>query len=83
MSTINKSIEKTGRVVLLDTARKLGGVMPEIVSRIQEKSVDFLDGPILRIGSENAPWPYNKNLEEASLPDVNSVIESFRESYKI
>ena len=83
MPTINKSIEKTGRVVLLDTARKLGGVMPEIVSRIQEESVDFLDGPILRIGSEDAPWPYNRSLEEASLPDVNSVIESFREGYKI
>jgi pyruvate dehydrogenase E1 component beta subunit len=61
----------------------LGGVMPEIVSRIQEESVDFLDGPILRIGSEDAPWPYNRSLEEASLPDVNSVIESFREGYKI
>ena len=57
--------------------------MPEIVSRIQEESVDFLDGPILRIGSEDVPWPYNRNLEEASLPDVNTVIESFRKGYKI
>ncbi len=83
MLTINNSIEKTGRVVLLDTSRKLGGIMPEIVSRIQEQSVDFLDGPIVRVGSENTPWPYNRNLEESSLPNVNNVIESFREGYKI
>ena len=67
----------------MDTSRKLGGIMPEIVSRIQEQSVDFLDGPIVRVGSENTPWPYNRNLEESSLPNVNNVIESFREGYKI
>ena len=83
MVSIDKSIEKTGRVVLLDTSRKLGGIMPEIVSRIQENSVDFLDGPIVSVGSENTPWPYNKNLENYSLPNVDNVIESFREAYKI
>ena len=46
---INNSVQKTGRALLLDTARKNGGVMAEIATNINEDSGDYLDGPILRV----------------------------------
>ena len=63
--TIEESIKKTNKLVAIDTSRKNGGIMAELVSNIQEKFLDWLDGPIIRIGSEDVPWPYNKDLENA------------------
>ena len=56
--TVNKSVQKTGRALLLDTSRKTGGVMAELAASVQESSGDYLDGPLLRVGSEDVPWPY-------------------------
>tara|TARA_B100001013_G_scaffold200280_1_gene121296 strand:- start:848 stop:1825 length:978 start_codon:yes stop_codon:yes gene_type:complete len=73
--TIEKSIKKTNKLVAIDTSRKNGGIMAELVSNIQEKFHDWLDGPIIRIGAEDVPWPYNKDLENAVYPSSNKVIE--------
>ena len=73
--TIEKSIKKTNKLVAIDTSRKNGGIMAELVSNIQEKFHDWLDGPIIRIGAEDVPWQYNKDLENAVYPSSNKVIE--------
>ena len=73
--TIEKSIKKTNKLVAIDTSRKNGGIMAELVSNIQEEFLDWLDGPIIRIGAEDVPWPYNKDLENAVYPSSNKVIE--------
>ena len=38
--TVNKSVQKTGRALLLDTSRKTGGVMAELAASVQESSGD-------------------------------------------
>tara|TARA_B100001079_G_scaffold271353_1_gene288504 strand:+ start:99 stop:1094 length:996 start_codon:yes stop_codon:yes gene_type:complete len=73
--TIEESIKKTNKLVAIDTSRKNGGIMAELVSNIQEKFLDWLDGPIIRIGAEDVPWPYNKDLENAVYPSSNKVID--------
>ena len=74
--TIIASVQKSGRAVMLDTARRLGGVMPEIVSETQQRAIEWLDGPIMRVGAKDVPWPYNRALEQDMLPDANDVIEA-------
>jgi len=78
-STIGESVKKTNRLVTLDTSRKNGGIMGEVVANVQEMFNDWLDGPIIRIGANDVPWPYNKNLEAAAYPSskdiANSVLE--------
>lgn len=74
--TIIASVRKSGRAVMLDTARRLGGVMPEIVSETQQRAIEWLDGPIMRVGAKDVPWPYNRALEQDMLPDANDVIEA-------
>ena len=78
--TIIASVQKSGRAVMLDTARRLGGIMPEIVSETQQRAIDWLDGPIMRVGSKDVPWPYNRGLEQDMLPDANDVIEAARQT---
>ena len=81
--TISNSVRKTNRVVLVDTARKTGGVMSEVASLITENSVDWLDGPIVTVGSDNVPWPYNHDLEKKAFVDVQSVVKAFEKGYSV
>ena len=77
--TIGKSIKKTNHLLALDTARKNGGIMGEVVSNIQEDFNDWLDGPIIRVGAKDVPWPYNKNLEGAAYPSAENIVNTILE----
>ncbi len=72
--TVVASVQKTGRAVMLDTARRNGGAMAEIVSEVQERAMDWLDGPIMRVGAKDVPWPYNRGLEQDILPNAEDVV---------
>ena len=81
-ATVVASVQKTGRAVMLDTARRNGGAMAEIVSEVQERAMDWLDGPIIRVGSKDVPWPYNRGLEQDILPTADDVIAAARKVIK-
>ena len=76
--TLVASVQKTGRAVMLDTARRTGGIMSEVVSEVQERAMDWLDGPVMRVGSKDVPWPYNRGLEQDILPTADDVVEAAR-----
>ena len=74
-ATIGESIKKTNKMLALDTSRRNGGIMAEIVADIQENFNDWLDSPIIRVGAKDVPWPYNKNLESNAYPDSSEIVE--------
>ncbi len=76
--TVVSSVQKTGRAVMLDTARRTGGIMSEIVADVQEQAMDWLDGPVMRVGAKDVPWPYNRGLEQYILPDAEDVVAAAR-----
>ncbi|MEC7880531.1 MAG: pyruvate dehydrogenase complex E1 component subunit beta [Chloroflexota bacterium] len=81
--TVNKSVQKTGRALLLDTSRKTGGVMAELAASVQESSGDYLDGPLLRVGSEDVPWPYNRKLEQHAMSSVPKILKQIEIGYSL
>ena len=81
--TVNKSVQKTGRALLLDTARKTGGVMAELAASVQESSGDYLDGSLLRVGSEDVPWPYNRKLEQHAMSSVPKILKQIKIGYSL
>ena len=76
--TITASAKKTGNVLALDTARKTGGIMAEVVAELQQRAIDWLDAPVVRIGSKDVPWPYSRGLEQYALPDAGQVVEAVK-----
>lgn len=74
--TVMKSIEKTGRVVVLQEANKRGGMAGDIVAEIVERGFDLLDAPPVRVGGLNVPMPYNSGLENMVIPDEKNIIEA-------
>ncbi len=81
--TLLTSVEKTNRVLALDTARRKGGVMAEIVADLQEQASEWLDGPIARVGAEDVPWPYSRELEQESYPQTADVLASLEKHFGI
>jgi acetoin:2,6-dichlorophenolindophenol oxidoreductase subunit beta len=77
--TINESVRKTGRVVLLSDAPIVGGVLAEVAAGIQESALEYLDAPIVRLGGRHAPIPHSPPLFEALVPSLDSVSAALRE----
>jgi pyruvate dehydrogenase E1 component beta subunit len=81
--TLLTSVEKTNRVIALDTARRTGGIMAEVASELQERAMEWLDGPVVRVGAEDVPWPYNRGLEQESYPQASDVVEALEKHYRL
>jgi pyruvate/2-oxoglutarate/acetoin dehydrogenase E1 component len=76
--TILASVKKTHRAVIVHEDSKTGGVGAEIAARIAEKAVWDLEGPVLRVASPDAPYPYAPPLE-AAYAAARDVVRAVRD----
>lgn len=79
IDTIIRSVKKTNRVVIVEESHPFCGVGAEISAQIMERAFDYLDAPVKRLSSADAPMPYAKNLEQLALPDVARIVAAVRE----
>jgi len=80
--TIVASVAKTHRAVIVDEGWKSGGLSAEIVARIMEQAFYELDAPLSRVCGAEVPIPYAKHLEEAAIPQVDSIVAAARNLVK-
>jgi pyruvate/2-oxoglutarate/acetoin dehydrogenase E1 component len=78
-TTVLESVAKTNRVLLLHEATLTGGIGGELAAIVSEEGFEYLDAPIARLGSLDAPVPYAPPLESAFLPSAARVVERVRE----
>ncbi len=71
-----KSVAKTGRVVIAHEAHKRAGPGAEIAAMLAEEAIEYLDGPIVRIGAINVPLPYSPELENHVLPNEKDIVQA-------
>jgi pyruvate/2-oxoglutarate/acetoin dehydrogenase E1 component len=81
LETLLQSVRKTNRVVIVHEGCKRGGIGAEIACDIMEEAFDFLDAPIERVGALNVPVPYSRPLENAVIPDEESIIRAVKKVY--
>jgi len=77
--TILESVKKTNRLVIVEEQWPFASVSSEIAYRIQKEGFDYLDAPIRRICSADAPMHYAPNLVAAYLPDVPRTVKLVKE----
>jgi pyruvate dehydrogenase E1 component beta subunit len=77
--TILSSVLRTHRVVVIDEGWRSGGISAEIAARISEDAFYDLDSPIRRVCSMEVPIPYAKHLEDAAIPQTESIVRTVRE----
>jgi len=78
-SSIQASIEKTGKALIVYEDNLTNGPGAEISSLISEHCFEMLDGPIRRVASKDSPVPYNMYLEENVLLQVEDIKETLIE----
>jgi pyruvate/2-oxoglutarate/acetoin dehydrogenase E1 component len=74
--TFLASVAKTRGAVIIEEAWKTGGFAAEISAQIMENVFDVLDWPVQRVCGAEIPAPYAKHMEDASLPQVEDIIEA-------
>lgn len=77
-ATYLASIARTHRVLIVDEGWRSGSLSAEISARIMEQAFYDLDLPVERLCSVEVPMPYAKHMEEAALPQVDSIVATVR-----
>ncbi|MGW8251615.1 MAG: alpha-ketoacid dehydrogenase subunit beta [Anaerolineales bacterium] len=79
MEAVIESFKKTNRAVIVEEGWRSFGVGSEVASRIYEQAFDYIDAPIQRVAQKEVPLPYNRNLEQLALPQVEDVVKAVKE----
>lgn len=79
--SIIRSVEKTGRAVVVHEACRKAGFGAELAAIIQEKAFTSLKKPVQRVGAPNVPVPFAPNLEKAFLPNDGDIIQAVRRCF--
>jgi pyruvate dehydrogenase E1 component beta subunit len=78
-ATILSSVARTHRAVLVDECWKTGSIASEIAARLVEQAFYDLDGPVARVCIAEVPIPYARHLEQAALPQPETIAEAARQ----
>ncbi|MGQ9410048.1 alpha-ketoacid dehydrogenase subunit beta [Mycolicibacterium gilvum] len=79
--TFITSVRKTHRAVVVDEAWRTGSLAGEISAQIIENAFYDLDAPVGRVCSVEVPVPYARHLEEAVLPQRDTIVAQVREMF--
>jgi pyruvate/2-oxoglutarate/acetoin dehydrogenase E1 component len=79
MDTVADSVLRTGRALIVHEAVADFGPGAEIASRLTERLLYDIEGPIRRLGALPSPVPYSPPLERAALPGASSIAQAVRD----
>ena len=78
IETVLRSVQKTGRCVVVSQAVQIGSYTGEVASTIQNEVFDYLDAPVARVGAKNGIAPQSHILEAAFLPTAEDILAAAR-----
>ena len=76
--TCVSSVQRTGRMMVLQEAQWSGGFGHTVSSRILEEAFWALEAPPVVVGALDTPVPFSPPLEDYTIPDVGLVVEHLR-----
>ena len=79
VDTILKSVNKTGRLLIVEEAYGPCNLGAEIAAQIAERGFDDLDAPIKRLNGMHTPTPYSPSLEQAVIPQQADIAKAIHE----
>jgi pyruvate dehydrogenase E1 component beta subunit len=72
------SLEKTGRMVVVDECHASCGVAAELMARVAETGFDKLKAPMRRVTTLDVPIPYSPPLEDFISPSEARIAGAIR-----
>lgn len=71
---IVESISKTHKAMVIEETWAFAGIGSAIMAEISDHAWDELDAPVARLSHKDVPMPYAKELEAATLPQVDDIV---------
>ena len=78
-ATILKSVEKTGRLVVVDQSTRHGSAAAVIAAEVASEGFSSLKAPIKLVTALDATIPYSQPMEEYLLPDEAKIVEAVQQ----
>jgi len=75
VDTLQASVERTRRLVVVHEAPVFLGMGAEIAARITERCFYHLEAPVLRVGGFHLPYPASR-FEEDYLPGLDRILDA-------
>jgi pyruvate/2-oxoglutarate/acetoin dehydrogenase E1 component len=76
VETVAKSVRKTGRLIVADTASRIGGVAAELISQVIELEYKSLKAAPIRIASPDYPTPTSHFMANGYYPDAIAIADA-------
>lgn len=76
--TILESVEKTGRLVVVDEANPRCSMAADIAALVADQGFDFLKAPIKQVTAPHTPVPFAPALEKLYLPNPDKIEAAVR-----
>lgn len=76
--TVVDSVKRTGRLVIVDEARRTCSAASEIAATVTERTFGTLRAPARRVTVDDVAMPYSPILEKAVIPDHLRIMEAVR-----
>ena len=77
--TILESVERTGRLVVVDEATPRCSMAADIAALVADKAFAFLKAPVKRVTAPHTPVPFAPSLEKLYIPSPERIAEAVRE----
>ena len=77
MDTIISSAKKTARLVTAEDSCVTCGVGAEILARVTEKAMDYLEGAE-RVACPDVPAPFSPPLQKAYMPGTDTIVRAVK-----
>lgn len=72
-NSILNSVEKTGKLIIVDEGCKTCSVSAEITAFVAEEGFQYLKERIIRLNTPDVPIPYSPNLEKEIIPNARLI----------
>lgn len=79
MSTLEESVNKTGRAVVVHEAPGTGGIGGELAARLSQACFYKLEAPVMRVTGYDVPYPPSR-IEDDYLPDAERILDAVEKS---
>ena len=79
IGSIERSVKKTGRLLIVEEDHLTGGWGAEVAALISERAFHHLAGPIRRLAGLDTPVPCAASLEHLFVPSVERIISAIVE----
>lgn len=76
--TLVRSVEKTGRALIVHETNTIGGIGGEIAATLADLAFSALKAPIKRLGAREVPVPVSPVMERWVVPNEQQIMDAVR-----